>query len=250
MKTIFALLLTFSAYGQVLEKTGNGDYLLKKEKFLVSEILNDYTRLEKLNLTIASEFKDEIFHSRGQKSIKAQDIEGYVSGILNLSGNTLIKLPDSPFVRVIPGRAVRYESAPVFTEISKVPDNENIVQFSLVLKHAAADDVAYNFRPFLSRYGRVLDFRDTNSIHIHDTGRTVRELAKIAQHIDTEEFIKGMKEVELINEKNKKVLRRDKGIVDILSENNLIFLVLFLLVGMILGFGIRGYLMKRVEGGW
>ena len=59
-----------------------------------------------------------------------------------------------------------------------------------------------------------------------------------------------MKEVEEINEKHKKVLKKEKSVFDILTQNNAVFLVLFTLVGLIMGFGIRGYLMKRVEGGW
>jgi hypothetical protein len=68
--------------------------------------------------------------------------------------------------------------------------------------------------------------------------------------VDVDTYDKDKKEIAEINEKHKKIMKNEKSFVTILIENNGIFLIVFMILGLILGFGIRGYLMKRVEGGW
>ena len=73
---------------------------------------------------------------------------------------------------------------------------------------------------------------------------------KIIQELDSPDYLKSAAEVKELNEKNKKTIEKKKGFIEILNNNNVIFLLLFSLVGAVIGFGIRGYAMKRIEGGW
>jgi hypothetical protein len=96
----------------------------------------------------------------------------------------------------------------------------------------------------------VIDVANAESIHIADNATNVRRLVKLIQILDTEEFVKSKKEIDDLNEKHKKILTKEKSWYEIFSQNNGIFLFVFLLVGLIIGFGTRGYMMKRIEGGW
>jgi ferritin-like metal-binding protein YciE len=96
----------------------------------------------------------------------------------------------------------------------------------------------------------VVSMRSSNTIHISETGKNVRRLAKIIQALDKEETLKSKKEVDKLNEKNKKLISKDKGYLDMFVKNSGLLMVAFMLIGLIIGFGGRGYMMKKVEGGW
>ena len=48
----------------------------------------------------------------------------------------------------------------------------------------AAAEIARNFRPFMSRYGRIIDIKQTNTIIIADTGSNINRLAKMVKFLD------------------------------------------------------------------
>lgn len=52
------------------------------------------------------------------------------------------------------------------------------------LKHVSAAEIARNFRPFMSRYGRIIDIKQTNTIIIADTGSNINRLAKMVKFLD------------------------------------------------------------------
>jgi general secretion pathway protein D len=158
--------------------------------------------------------------------------------------------PAVPFIQVIQSRDARYTTLPVYDDLKALPNNDNFVQFNYRLKYADPADVARNMRPFMSRYGRVIDVKHSKSIHILDSADNVKRLIAITQIVDVESYTKDKEEIEAINAKYRKLLKNEKSFLSILVENNGIFIVVFMILGLILGFGIRGYVMKRVEGGW
>jgi general secretion pathway protein D len=54
----------------------------------------------------------------------------------------------------------------------------------IALKHVSAAEIARNFRPFMSRYGRIIDIKQTNTIIIADTGSNINRLAKMVKFLD------------------------------------------------------------------
>ncbi len=249
MKFLLALLLTVTANAAVLEKDGD-NFKLLKNSFKASELIEDYARLMNLNMSVASDFQDETFEIYGKTTLTKSQVEGYVSRVLSISFHTMIVDPAVPFIQVIQSRDARYTTLPVYEDLKQLPENDNFVQFNYRLKFADATDVARNMRPFLSRYGRVIDVPHARSIHIADTADNVKRLIAITDVVDVEGYEKDKKEIEAINEKHKKMIKNEKSLLTILVENNGIFLVVFMILGVILGFGVRGYMMKRVEGGW
>jgi type II secretory pathway component GspD/PulD (secretin) len=245
---LIALMINIAS-AAVLEKDGEGFKLLKPV-FKASELVEDYARIMNLNMSVAQDFQDETFEIYGKNTLTKDQVEGYVSRVLSISFHTMIVDPAVPFIQVIQSRDARYTTLPVYSDLKALPNNDNFVQFNYRLKFAEPADVARNMRPFLSRYGRVIDVKHAQSIHILDSADNVKRLIAIIQIVDVESYTKDKKEIEEINEKYRKLLKNNKSFLTIMLENNGIFLIVFMVLGLILGFGIRGYMMKRIEGGW
>jgi len=247
---LLSLIVSSSLMAEVLKKDAQGDFVLTKNTYKASELLADYAKLEGLNLNVASDFDDETFVSQGNLKIGKDRIESFVSGVVGRSGNTIIRFPDSSQLQVILGSDSRYATLPVYTDVAKIPSNDDYIQFNYTVKHISASELSRNMRPFLSRYGRVIDMESSNSIHFTDTANNTKKMVQILNFLDTEETLKSQKEMNELNEKHKKILTKKKGVWDIVTENNGLFIIAFLLIGVILGFGTRGYMMKKIEGGW
>ncbi len=247
--TLLVLFLISSASAAILERDGEG-FRLTKNSITGRELLNDYSALMKKNLSVYQDFDDGVFVVHGSRRLSRQQIDGFVSRIMSISGNSLITQAQSQFVEVIAERDARYATVPVYEDEKNLPDTDSFIQFNFRLKHADPADFARNMRPFLSRYGRIIDVTHARSVYLTDTGSNVRRMIEISKIIDIASFAEGKKEIEAINEKHRKILKKEKDVLAILLENNGIFLVVFLVLGMIMGFGIRGYVIKRIEGGW
>lgn len=246
---IFLILMT-SAYSEVLKRNTDGDFVLNQPTFKVSQLLADYAALMSYNLSVTYEFQDEDFTVQGSPVIKKEQMENYVSILLSQSGNAVIRMPESQFMQVISARDIRYTAVPIYKKLDEIPKNDNQAQFSYSLKYIDGAEVARNMRPFMSRHGRIIDIKHANAINISDTGSNLRRLAAIILNLDTEEYQKSRNEIQEINEKHKQALKKEKSIFEIVSSNQVIFIFIFFLMGIVFGFGTRGYMMKKVEGGW
>lgn len=247
---ITLLLLSTSLHAAVLTRNPEGDFALNKTSFKMSEVLADYATLMNYNLSVSSEFQDEVFTVQGLPQVKKDQMENYISILLSQSGNAVVRMPDSNFMQVISARDIRYTPLPIYKSRNDIPKNDNQAQFSYTLKHIDASEMSRNMRPFMSRYGRIIDIKHANALHITDTGNNLRKLADIVLSLDTEEFKKDQNAIQEINEKHKQALKPEKSLFEILTANQGIFIAVFFLMGIILGFGTRGYMMKKVEGGW
>lgn len=246
---IFCLLITFSVRAELLKPQTSGEVEILKSTFSALEILEEWARLKGINLSIDRSFpKKSIFHLRGKKSLSSEELDAYVTGVVGQSQFTLVTFPGSKLVKVISSRDVRYEPLPVYRNVNDVPENHSYAQMVYELKHIDPKDLARNLRPFLSRYGRVIDH--SNIIYVADETRNLKRIGKIINFLDTDEYAKSLKRTEELNKKHEKVVKEEKSLIQILSEKEIIFLIIFFILGSIIGFGTRGYLMKRVEGGW
>lgn len=100
---------------------------------------------------------------------------------LNMAGFTLVK--SGAFYKIINARDVRYVPTTIYTG-SYTPDTEAHVMKILALKNVDASEISRNFRPFMSRYGRIIDIKQTNTIIISDTGSNIARLEKLIKFLD------------------------------------------------------------------
>ncbi len=100
---------------------------------------------------------------------------------LNINGYTLVK--SGTFYKIIPSRDVRYSTTKFYTG-NYTPETENYVMRILPLKNISATEVTRSFRPFMSRYGRILEIKQTNTVIIQETGANVNRLVRLIKFVD------------------------------------------------------------------
>jgi len=248
MKLLLALLIAVTNVEAAVFSINGDKVEFQNSNFMISDLIKDYATTEKMNVVFDSDYRDGQVMTVGPRNIDKASFELYISTMLSQSGFGMRILPETRTLSVFNRRDVRYIITSSYSDLTKVPDTYEHIQFMYELKHIQSAELARNLRPFIGRYGRIIDH--TNSILLSDTGKNVRRVMKIIQELDNPDYLKSAAEVKELNEKNKKIFEKKKGFIEILNNNNVIFLLLFSLVGAVIGFGIRGYAMKRIEGGW
>jgi general secretion pathway protein D len=100
---------------------------------------------------------------------------------LNINGYTLVK--SGTFYKIIPSRDVRYSTTKFYTG-NYTPETENYVMRILPLKNINSTEITRSFRPFMSRYGRILEIKQTNTVIIQETGSNVNRLVRLIKFVD------------------------------------------------------------------
>lgn len=100
---------------------------------------------------------------------------------LNLNGYTLVK--SGKFYKIVNARDIRYTPTKIYTG-NYTPDTENYAMRIIPLKNINSTEVTRSFRPFMSRYGRIIDIKQTNTIIVQDTGRNINRLIQLIKFID------------------------------------------------------------------
>lgn len=100
---------------------------------------------------------------------------------LNLNGYTLVK--SGAFYKIVQARDIRYTSTKIYTG-NYTPETENYAMRIIPLKNINSAEVTRSFRPFMSRYGRIIEIRQTNTIIVQDTGSHINRLARLIKFID------------------------------------------------------------------
>lgn len=138
----------------------------------------------------------------GEKYISDKDVKGKValsenlkitkenggevlSEILNLAGYARIPSTKSGWT-VINARDVRYMPVPHY-EYGKdtIPKNYDHMMATIKLKNRyITPEISRNFRPFMSRYGRIIDVASTGTIIISDTGMNIHRLIELVKVLD------------------------------------------------------------------
>ncbi|OUR97010.1 type II secretion system protein GspD [Halobacteriovorax marinus] len=100
---------------------------------------------------------------------------------LNLNGYTLVK--SGSFYKIVNARDIRYTPTKIYTG-NYTPNTDNYVMKILPLKNINSTEVTRSFRPFMSRYGRIIDIKQTNTIIVQDTGSNINRLTRLIKFID------------------------------------------------------------------
>jgi general secretion pathway protein D len=100
---------------------------------------------------------------------------------LNINGYTLVK--SGSFYKIVQSRDIRYTPTKIYTG-TYTPETENYVMRIITLKNVNSTEVTRSFRPFMSRYGRIIDIKQTNTIIVQDTGSNINRLVRLIKFID------------------------------------------------------------------
>ena len=97
--------------------------------------------------------------------------------------------PKTKEQKIINSRDVRYTPVPQFnsskTNLSQIPNNHDYYQLTYTAKNPQLmTEFSRSVRPFLSRYGRIINSKFTDLIIIQDTGVNLKRLYRLAQKFD------------------------------------------------------------------
>lgn len=130
--------------------------------------------------------KGKISFSKNYKITK-ENANEFISYALHSTGYTRISVKNGLW-SVINARDIRYSAPPHF-DVGKesIPDTYDYLSATLKLKNPhLAPEVSRNFRPFMSRYGRIIDIKTPGIIIINDTGKNINRLIKYVKQLDKE----------------------------------------------------------------
>lgn len=246
MKALLLVLIAFSVQAKI---SFNGDKLLiTNNKIDLKELAKVYANYKELNLVLPPSFKSSKIEVFGKNTLEANELEKFISNIYFEQGYTFL-IRDN-LLQVINSRDIRYKSVPMYNKITEVPKTYNVIQFTLATTHIPSRDISRNLRPFMGRYGRIIDESNGQSLVIQDSALNIHRVYQIIKTLDTPEYEKLRGKLDGINKSLNPELVYEESFTDVIADQNILFIVLFSLLSLVIGFGIRGYMMKRIEGGW
>lgn len=172
-----------SKYVNLNPETAFGPEIVESFDFPDTDIMEITRHMQKLtgiNLILDKDVKGKVSIIAPTPITVGDAWKAYLAA-LNMAGYSLIKT--GAFYKVINARDIRYTPTKIYTG-NYTPDTENYLMRVISLKHVSAAEIARNFRPFMSRYGRLIDIKQTNTIIIADTGSNINRLAKMVKFLD------------------------------------------------------------------
>lgn len=100
---------------------------------------------------------------------------------LNVNGYTMVK--SGEFYKIVNARDIRYTPTKIYTG-DFTPETDNYVMRIIPMQHIDSGEVTRSFRPFMSRYGRIIEIQQTNTIIVQDTGSNINRLVRLIEFID------------------------------------------------------------------
>lgn len=155
----------------------------------LEEITNDMQKLTGINLIIAGQGssiagKGKITLTTSTPITVGEAWKAYLT-VLSNNGFTLVK--SGAFYKIVNNRDIRYTPTKVYTG-NYTPNTDNYAMRILPLKNIDAKEVVRSFRPFMSRYGRIMPLEQTNTILIQDTGSNINRLVSLIKFTDVPGF--------------------------------------------------------------
>jgi general secretion pathway protein D len=133
--------------------------------------------------------KDAKVNFKLGKPISMDSFEKMFITVLDSHGLSIVE--DKSFTRIIYSRDVRYTPTTFYTSDSFPKDNRQILVYHK-LKNPLAKSITRNMRPFMSRYGRIINFNDGHSIIIADRGKQIHKLLEIMDSLDNEKAVNNL----------------------------------------------------------
>lgn len=146
----------------------------------IMEITRHMQKLTGINLILDKDVKGKVSITAPTPITVGDAWKAYLAA-LNMAGYTLVK--SGAFYKIINARDVRYTPTTIYTG-EYTPETESHIMKVMALRYVDAGEISRNFRPFMSRYGRIIDIKQTNTIIISDTGANIVRLEKLIQFID------------------------------------------------------------------
>ena len=165
------------------------------ENVSVVELTKHMQKLTGINLIIEKELKGKISISASSAITVGDAWKAYLTA-LNINGYTLVK--SGAFHKIVQSRDIRYTPTKIYTG-DYVPNTENYIMKIIPLQNISSAEVTRSFRPFMSRYGRILDLKQTNTLIVQDTGDNINRLTRLIRFIDVPGHEESLQIIPVIN---------------------------------------------------
>lgn len=172
-----------SKYVNLNPETAFGPEIITSFDFPETDIMEITRHMQKLtgiNLILDKDVKGKVSITAPTAITVGDAWKAYLAA-LNMAGYTMVKA--GAFYKIINARDVRYVPTKIYTG-AYTPDTEAHMMKVISLKNVDAGEISRNFRPFMSRYGRIIDIKQTNTIIISDTGANIARLEKLIKFLD------------------------------------------------------------------
>lgn len=184
MKYLLLLLISITAQAGI-KVQGDQVQPFKSNAYPLRELIKDYAEMTSTHIFYSDKTVDpkDVVQLQLNQAMSKSDFKQIFYALLNAHGFS--PMEESGFLWISPTRDNRYLPGPVFTDDSYPRD----ASFKLVvhtLKYPLASSITRNLRPYVSRYGRVINFSDARTIILSDLGDNIARLVKLVDSMDTE----------------------------------------------------------------
>jgi general secretion pathway protein D len=147
----------------------------------ILDLTKHMQKLTGLNLILDKDIKGKISISTPSPITIGDAWKAYLQA-LSINGYSLVKT--GAYYTIVNNRDIRYSPTTMYTGTYS-PNTENYVMQIIPLKYVNSREVANSFRPFMSRYGRIIEIKQTNTVIVQETGTHINRLMKLIKFIDT-----------------------------------------------------------------
>ena len=146
----------------------------------LTDLTKHMQKLTGINLIIDKALKGKINISAPSPITVGDAWRAYLTA-LNMNGYALVKT--GAFYKIVQSREIRHHTTKMYTGVYS-PDTENYMMKVIPLKNINASEVGRKFRPFLTRWGRIMDISQTNTILILETGTNINRIMRMLKILD------------------------------------------------------------------
>ncbi len=146
----------------------------------ILDLTKHMQKLTGLNLILDKDVKGKISISSPTAITMGDAWKAYLQA-LSINGYSLVKT--GAYYTIVNNRDIRYSPTSMYTG-TYTPNTENYVMQIIPLKYVNSREVANSFRPFMSRYGRIIEIKQTNTVIVQETGTHINRLLKLIKFID------------------------------------------------------------------
>ena len=188
MKFLLLMLITFNAHAAL--KVENGMILpFKLDDYPLKSLVKDYAEFTNQPVSFPSDLfhEKERLHLDINSKMTKEEFQTIVFNLLHNRGFTPIE--QNGVMWIYNSRDIRYIPVPIVMDLN-FPSDSRYRTAVIKLKYPISSIVARNLRPYMSRYGRVIDFSDARTLIVNDTSDNIHRVKKTIEFMDVEATFK------------------------------------------------------------
>ena len=184
MKYLLLFCLSITAHAGI-KVSGDMVQPFKSSAYPMRELIKDYAEMTSTHILYSDKTVEpkETVQVQLKQAMSREDFKKIFYTLLSAHG--LSPMESSGFLWIGPSRDNRYLPGPVYTDDS-YPRDPSFMLVVHTLKYPLGSSITRNLRPYMSRYGRVINFSDARTIILSDLGDNIARLVKLVESMDTE----------------------------------------------------------------